>query len=395
MAARAANEQRAPPHHLAGGHAWRRRFVGASGSARLSFGQSQLSKSAGNVNSANASALPYYNENPPQKSIFGAPSLFQVGAQRITDCSTYVPTGDKMKDQECAAVNFLAKNPQNRVRMSVGANDPAVLAAHAAMNGATESLADPGSCVTSTTTTPAEYAIETCSEYLQANQNMCTVGRIVEVTSQSRFQCAVTCEGTQTLQCTRGFGASVQNASQPKSLGLSAGLEIPADQLQTYTAQLTISGTPSGFTLNTYQADNYGQLWVNGVKVWENRLANQVWPDMRHGYIAWANVPATCANPDTGSLYDCSYTERHLFSAAGADYGPYWDDGCNPGCKGQAPNLDITPYMTTGTNVVDMVCMNANAIGPCKYDIAGTDNVPTVFGTYVDDQCATLEARTR
>jgi hypothetical protein len=69
---------------------------------------------------------------------------------------------------------------------------------------------------------------------------------------------------------------------------------------------------------------------------------------MRHGYIAWANVPATCANPDTGALYDCSYTERHLFSAAGADYGPYWDDGCNPGCKGQAPNLDITPYMTTG-----------------------------------------------
>jgi hypothetical protein len=39
--------------------------------------------------------------------------------------------------------------------------------------------------------------------------------------------------------------------------------------------------------------------------------------------------------------------------------------------------------------------MNAGAIGPCKFDIASTDNVPTVVGTYVDDQCATLEARTR
>ena len=362
----------------------------------LAFGKGQLSNSARKVNDASAKDLPYYNANPPQTKNFGAPSLFQVGAQRITDCSNYVPTGDKIKDQECSAVNFLAKNPQNRVRITVNSNDPAVLAGRAAMNGATESLADPGACVQTMTTAPAEYAIETCSEYLTASDKQCVVGRVVEASGNSRFQCDITYKATESINCTRGYGATIQNASQPKSVGLAAGTEIPTNSIKTYSAQIQIDGSPGVFTLNTYQADNYGQLWVNGTKVWENRLASQVWPDMRNGYIGQIYVSQTCTySSESGESYDCSYYQPHLYSSAGVDYGTFWDDGCNAGCKGQAPNLDISSYMKNGVNVVEMVCLNQESIGPCKYNISGTDNVPTVVGTYVDNQCSILEARSQ
>jgi hypothetical protein len=77
--------------------------------------------------------------------------------------------------------------------------------------------------VTSTKTTPAEYAIETCSEYLQASQNMCTVGRSIEVASQSRFQCAVTYEGTQTFNARAALARRCRTRHSRRAWGSRRG----------------------------------------------------------------------------------------------------------------------------------------------------------------------------
>jgi hypothetical protein len=112
--------------------------------------------------------------------------------------------------------------------------------------------------------------------------------------------------------------------------------------------------------LNRYQADNYGQLWVNGRLVISNVLAGMT--DLRNGYVT--TTPQSCD-------YDgyCTGGDAIFVNADGSSTA-FYDDGCNWGCRGTNPNSDISTYFHAGTNEIVMACANQLSIGPCAVSIS-------------------------
>ncbi|MDR9836837.1 MULTISPECIES: hypothetical protein [Herbaspirillum] len=173
----------------------------------IALGQSQLNTISGQVNSGNAQKLPFYSTNPPQAASFGGSSLFDVGLTRINTCKTAVHGSDPIANQECDAVNFLAKNPQEKVTYPINANDPIVTGIGQIINNASGST-NP-TCTVKQTTDPDQTALFVCNEFLLADRNQCTLGRIVDVTANSNFQCNVTENALDTYACTRSASISV------------------------------------------------------------------------------------------------------------------------------------------------------------------------------------------
>lgn len=140
-------------------------------------------------------------------------------------------------------------------------------------------------------------------------------------------------------------------------LDRDVGAEVPVWSAKTFDIQIDVEGTPKEFALTYYRADNYGQLWVNGNLVYQNTLYSNI--DMRNG------------NVSSGYFYDQN----------GSLIGEFYDDGCNSGCMGVSPNIDITSYLTSGVNTLTLVCANANSIGPCRIKIMGSSEEPPVQTT--------------
>jgi hypothetical protein len=123
--------------------------------------------------------------------------------------------------------------------------------------------------------------------------------------------------------------------------------------------------------------DNYGQLWINGGRVYQNVLST--FPaDLRnssYGCIAYDEYSSECGLIFNGKVYSM------------------WDDGCNSGCQGVSPNINVSNYLHTGKNTITLVCVNAKSIGPCYATIDVTAQKAVLNGAIVVNGCADLEAR--
>lgn len=166
----------------------------------LSLGQSNLNKLSSNVSSSNAKSMPFYTDTPAQASQFGSSSLFNVGTGRINSCKTAVHGPDQVANQECDAVNFLAKNPYERITVGVDPHDPIIGGIGDVINGATGGSVD-ASCGTKTTTTPDKYKTEVCNIYNVSDPKSCSMGQIVDVDAKANFQCNVTHNAVETQSC--------------------------------------------------------------------------------------------------------------------------------------------------------------------------------------------------
>ncbi|WP_432263231.1 hypothetical protein [Cupriavidus sp. TMH.W2] len=155
----------------------------------LTFGKGQLDKLNGNVTSQNAKDAPFYTDKPPQAGSFGGSSLFDVGVGRINTCKTAVHGPDGVANQECDAVNFLAKNPQNRIKVDVKPNDPILKGIEDTINNAKPGGINDNGCIQKTTTTPDQHSTEVCNEYNVRNDQICTMGQVVQVDAQSNYLC--------------------------------------------------------------------------------------------------------------------------------------------------------------------------------------------------------------
>ncbi|MBK4737818.1 hypothetical protein [Noviherbaspirillum pedocola] len=169
----------------------------------INFGKSTVNSSAANASPAKAQDTPYYNPNPKQGAGFSSTDIFGIGVSRINGCKTEAKGTDQMANQECEAVNFLAKNPDNRKRFQLPSNDPAILAGRDAINKAKlDTLSDNG-CVMKTTTTPDEHRIESCNEYNPVANNDCIMGRQVVVDDYSNYQCDQTLNAYEYPKCNK------------------------------------------------------------------------------------------------------------------------------------------------------------------------------------------------
>jgi len=344
----------------------------------LALGKSNLNKLSSKVNNTNAQGMPHYTNNPPQSQNFGSSSLFNVGATRITTCKTAVAGSDKVANQECDAVNFLAKNPEDKVKFPVSPNDPIVKGIGNTINNATGGNVTQ-QCTTKTTTTPDIYATEVCNEYNLSEAKACTMGQVVEVDADSNYLCNTTHNALQSLDCHRGAMPTILQSPQPFNYAVDQGNNVPTWTSQTFNMNLSIQGTPQSFTLTGYQIDNNGQLLINGAVVYQNIFGQWAGRDLRNSRVTF--------DDDNGNASLMDQSNNYI--------GDFYDDGCNAGCRGVAPNIDITGYLHEGNNQITLVCINARKIGPCSISIQGVASTPIVVGSVISNGCVDLEAKSR
>ena len=340
--------------------------------------------------------IPGYGMNPAETQLFqeGQGALPGPGVTKMQNCASYVPGQNKIANQECEAVNFLARNPDVRPQFNIGNNDPIVIGARdtrknaesffqsLSIGGGTDGSAQ---CTTKTVTTPAQYTTETCVSLRSVEGQQCTMDRQINIDEDSRFQCDQTVNAYETLKCKRGFSANVGTIVDTKIFEVNRGAEVPSWTGRTFDMNFNVQGSPAGFRVVRYQADNYGQLWVNGVKVYDNTMGYYSY-DMRYSVYGIFQV----TNCWFGECYE-NYAQG-LRSSDGTVH-QIFDDDCNYGCRGVSPNIDITQHIKEGDNLITLVCINAGGIGPCYINITGTASRLAFLGALTESNCAALEQR--
>lgn len=132
------------------------------------FANGAKGTAAGSVNSSTGqSKLPYFSTSAPESQNYqsGKSPITGAGQNKMTNCAT-TTSPDGFKQQECDAVNFLAKNATSRPKYVIDkSRDPII-------TGSKNVIANPGSipgannqqCRVERVKTPATYLNETCTE---------------------------------------------------------------------------------------------------------------------------------------------------------------------------------------------------------------------------------------
>ncbi len=173
------------------------------------------------INTGTASdKIPAYGATPAETQYYqgGKGQLTGPGIGKMQSCGSYTPGSDKIANQECEAVNFLARNPQVRPQFNITKNDPMIIGAKNARNSAESFFQAIGieggagsssQCTTRTETTPAQYTTETCSSAKEIGTQQCTMGRVINIDTDANFQCEETINAYESLKCRRGSSVTV------------------------------------------------------------------------------------------------------------------------------------------------------------------------------------------
>lgn len=196
-------------------------------------GNAGRSAAGGAVNATTgAAAVPKYNTNPPQTSVYGnGRSLIGgAGSAKQSECQSY-KAGSAYEQQECNAVNFLTKNPGQRPKFVIDKkNDPLIV-------GSGQIIKNPGAvpgsgtsaCHIEQTTVPGTFISETCTET----------------------------QSLETLQCNRVL---VVSCPEPPD-----GCDQGGIVSNSYAGDMAVSFTPDGNGNYMLQfgtiADNYWSGW--------------------------------------------------------------------------------------------------------------------------------------
>ena len=361
------------------------------------LGKSTLGKLSSNVTSANAKSMPFYTDTPSQSSQFGSSSLFTVGTSRINSCKTEADGPDAIANQECDAVNFLAKNPYERVKVDVDENDPIISGIGEIINNAKpDEITE--SCGTKTTTTPDIYSTEVCNEYNLSDQKICSMGQVVDVDTKANFQCNVTQNALETVSCDKYLVLSCQ----PPIAGCTgSGIAVNSATISNGAYQFTLVGSAltivnnvtainevteadfnfsiagldrvDEFFINAIHSDNYVGIAVNGIFIGVHGRAFGGW-----------NANATKLVQGT------NYSPPHA----------RWSDNPADHYKAETGNnlktsehIDLIPYLREGSNVINIKVLNGKGPGyGMVYITAHQQCPPECEETWVD-QCSSYEQR--
>lgn len=363
------------------------------------FGKSNLSKLSSNVTSSNAKAMPFYTDTPSQSSQFGSTSLFTVGTGRINSCKTEAEGPDDVANQECAAVNFLAKNPYERVKVDIDPKDPIIVGIGEIINNAKPGTISE-SCGTKTTTTPDIYSTEVCNLYNVSDLKSCTMGQVVDVDAKANFQCKVTKNSLDKVTCDKylvlscqppiagctGSGIAVNSASISNGAyqftlvgsALTITNEITAiNRITEADFNFSIAGLDrvDEFFINAIHSDNYVGIEVNGTFIGVHGRAFGGW------------------NPNATKLVqDTNWSPPHA----------RWSD--NPGDHYKAEtgtnlktgqNINLIPYLREGSNVINVKVLNGKGPGYGRVYITAHQKCPPVCSETWVDQCSSYNQRSQ
>lgn len=328
------------------------------------FAKEMLDSKAPKPSKEQAKEFPYYTDKPSGKSSFGAGNLFDVGVKRITSCKTAEKQGDRMQDQECDAVNFLAKNPENRVKFQIPPNDPIFPVFRENADRAPSDGAQMGACKEITTEEPSKYSTQTCEDYLEPNQPICPIGDVINVADKQKYECSATVNPRQNVSCERLLTYSCTDYID----GCDAGGIIPGtwagDMRTTFTPMdngdyLLQFGTVgnnywggrnriydrtlvfeidkkdkiSKFELYDVHFDDWLYVSVNGVRVYNGSK----------GGDRLEVVTLTETDPDTGALYTYQMVQYCATCYANGEQSSSFK---------RRPRIDIRPHLKEGKNEI-------------------------------------------
>jgi hypothetical protein len=133
------------------------------------------------VSAGKAATLPHYTPISPVPGLVpGSTGINAAGGAKITGCQGH-------NDPECAAVNFLAKNPATRLHVNLDpAKDPTLQAGKQVLanpNAVVGTAMDGTASVCSswTVTDPATFTTEVCNQYKTVSEVVCQKALVVTV----------------------------------------------------------------------------------------------------------------------------------------------------------------------------------------------------------------------
>ncbi|MBX3630318.1 MAG: conjugal transfer protein TraN [Nitrosomonas sp.] len=134
-----------------------------------------------------ADKIPHYGIQPSETQFFqnGQGELSEPGITKLQDCAAYVPGNDPIANQECDAINFLAKNPQIRKQVPpIAPDDPMIVTTRNIRNNAQTAFQSMGinkeenACTVHDETIPGQYKLKSCTSIKQVTINSCVVNRL-------------------------------------------------------------------------------------------------------------------------------------------------------------------------------------------------------------------------
>ncbi|MGM3412882.1 hypothetical protein KXR69_25160 [Ralstonia holmesii] len=289
--------------------------------AGKTFGQSGKDSAAGKVNTTTGSQnLPNFTTNAPQSANFanGKGNLGAAGNSKLAACQNSV-SPDPMAQQECDAVNFLAKNPSIRPKFIIDKkNDPL-------LTGSANTIKNPGTtpgssnqqCHVETVTTPATYKTESCEQSVVTQSFTCQKTLIP--------QCAYTGSPISSSNTSQG-GAFVTTQITPTGTpGLyNYKAEVPyrncgGDGSSQISFNLDTVGQGGYITINMSNLDDAAAVGVNGYTVFAGYPNNG--PVYSGGFF-----------PQTTKAYQIGYSWTEQVGTTCTAYD--WDGNCTA----SAPN---------------------------------------------------------
>jgi hypothetical protein len=378
------------------------------------YAQGTVDGTGGIVSAEQAAELPHYTTSSPVPSLVpGSVGLGGAGIGKINGC-------EGQNDTECAAVNFLAKNPDTRLRFNLDpATDPTLQAGK-------QVLADPnvvvgavqdGSesvCSSMTVSDPATVTTEVCNEYKTVSEVVCQKALVIKVTESS--SCVT---GSDLATYMPGIG-SCSKASGPDWWYGPGALKVRCDsfdQTKLYVAAETLvregsygasgcgPGVRPNLNLLPYRAINaYSEDW------------SEIYGDYGAGSISHLYVRGGCKPGQTDCTLEVVASAKQLASIASCPSGQITRQvaesyGCGSvyqdGCYTVAGWWSCPTYAGPASSST-MLCDNGgwSDNGPmgwvnCESIVTSTTlNFQRQHITYVatdswSDGCVALEARTQ
>lgn len=377
-------------------------------------GRSGMNTAHGSIASGGSNVPNYTNQDSDLTPLYGGGqgSLGPAGTGKEADCSTQPANPSAYWRQECDAVNYLAKKPQNR--MPITASDPIVTGSTGTINnpGTTTSSQD---CHNVTSTVPATYRKETCEQAIGTQTYTCN--RINDPVCREPYQgCAA--GGVVEGSFTGGFASRLASNSALWNFGADTGYhdnsgyrgftvyssmsfsvqnlaQIGTAVISQITANNTLRSVDiNGVTVYSDSPDGGRVLqcgqgtFTSTTRDTDTQITAGLLASPAKG-VAFTNGIRSVCSDKTAFTADGGLTEYRSFFR----FGSYYEG--NPSTI--SPNTDIRPYLHEGVNSIEIQA----AIGGYGGDGGGQARVQLTMNQICTaictpnwiDQCSSFEQR--
>lgn len=360
--------------------------------AGKAFADSGKAAAGGAVNTTTGSeTLPHYSTTAPETRHYGGGRslIGGAGTTKMTECQSY-QAPSAFEQQECEAVNFLARNPAERPRYTIDPEtDPLLVGSQGIIN-------NPGSipgaptqqCRVETVVTPGTYTTEYCTESYTLENASCRRVRIVSCEAPA-YGCAPSGIKTETVSVS-GFGRFLVHPTADDFWFVSAGTIAPDGS---YINNSHFSGS----FYDVYQSDIYFDItnksdiatfFLNEI-LYDDNIA--VW---LNGHLIYHSTGGTDLSTCTYSieLQGIKVTRKGVNDGVHACTIDYFEGGENISNYG---GVELKNRLIEGRNHIRIkVAVGKNGDAIIRFKTKAYCP-PKCTDQWDNSQCAPLEARTK